>query len=59
MALRLNIVCNGRLPPKPNDLPIISFVCHPSLDGRYLSIQNMESLPLELAEIDVYKSGEG
>ena len=56
-TLRLNVICNGRLPPKPNHLPLISFNCDPSLGGRYMSIQNMESLTLELAEIDVYKSG--
>ena len=55
---RINDPCDATLPPKPNHLPLIGFLCNPSLGGRYMSVQSMTTSPLELAEVEVDTSGQ-
>ena len=49
-----NTACGDTLPTAANNFPYTSFFCTPALSGRYLTVQVMVSIHLELAEIDVY-----
>ena len=54
-TIRMNTICNPR-PDKIKYLPTTSYLCEPALSGTFLSVQGMESIQMELSEIEVYKS---
>ena len=54
-TIRMNTICNAR-PDSIKYLPTTSYLCGPPQSGTFLSVQGMESLQMELSEIEVYKS---
>ena len=49
-----NTVCGGNLPVRGNRFPFTSFLCESPLTGRYLTIQMLSKIHMELAEVEVY-----
>ena len=58
--LTQNVACGLPLPEVPNLFPKTSHFCPaPGLNGRYMTIQNIEKSPLTLVEVDVLQARPG
>lgn len=55
-AITINRKCGAT--SSSSSASVATFTCWPRLDGRYLTLQSMAPMMLNIAEVNIYRSGE-